>query len=94
MVCAICGKFLNKGEEFVLIGTYPTFWRLFKLWFFEQSTMFEPEDFGWVYHKSCFMKMLTEKQQQEIERSMKFAIKTGTITDDMLKRSKQKKGSS
>jgi hypothetical protein len=56
MVCAVCNRFINKGEDFVLVGKYPSYWNFLILSFWDQPSFFSPEEFGIVYHKSCFMK--------------------------------------
>ena len=68
MVCAFCGKPINKGEEFVLFGRYPSFWNLFTIWFWDMSSYFSPEQFGKAYHKSCFIKMVNKERQNEKEK--------------------------
>jgi len=68
MPCAFYGKFINKGEEFVLFGRYPSFWNLFTIWFWNQSSFFSPEQFGKVYHKSCFMKMVRKGIEEEMKK--------------------------
>lgn len=71
MPCAFCNKFIKKGEEFVLVGKYPSYWNLFIIWFWDQTSFFSPEQFGKVYHKSCFMKMLSKERQEEKEEKGK-----------------------
>ncbi len=64
-VCAFYRRLMNKGELFVLLGKYPSHWNLFNLWFWNQTTIVSPEEFGWVYHKSCFIKMLSKEKEEE-----------------------------
>jgi hypothetical protein len=65
MPCAFCKKYIEKGEEFVLFGKYPSYWNLFTVWFWNQTSLFSPEEFGEIYHKDCFMKMVRKEIEEE-----------------------------
>lgn len=68
MPCAFCNKFINKGEEFVLVGKYPGYWNLFTTWLWDQTSFFSPEQFGRVYHKSCFIKDVEQRETRRREK--------------------------
>ncbi len=61
--CWYCAKKIGKGEDFVLEGQYPGL---------GPQLGFAPlwsglEWFGFVYHRKCFLKMLSSESQPEID---------------------------
>jgi len=58
--CDFCGKKMTGGEEFVVVGKYPVFWKsLFRARLTGVGAL--PEDFGEIYHKDCYLKLLKKK---------------------------------
>jgi len=55
--CSYCHKEIKKDDEFVLIGKYPSTsekWSSHPPFHAPRA----PENFGTVYHKSCFVEMI------------------------------------
>ncbi len=59
--CCYCIKKIGKGQDFVLEGQYPGL--AIKLGF--APLWSGPEWFGFVYHRKCFLKMLSSETQPE-----------------------------
>jgi hypothetical protein len=53
-----CHKEIKKEDEFILVGKYPS---TMEKWSEKVSLsnfpLLRPEDFGTIYHKSCFLEM-------------------------------------
>jgi hypothetical protein len=52
--CEYCHKEIKKNDDFVVVGKYPSFWGTWR----PMSRWSSPEDFGTIYHKSCFLEMI------------------------------------
>jgi len=60
--CEICGKTVNEGDEFVLVGKYPSHG---KVWVHSTYGGYSPpEKYGLLYHKSCFLEILKKKLKE------------------------------
>jgi hypothetical protein len=65
--CEYCHKEIRKDEDFILEGKYPSFWKKWKTkefppdWFAIHP---RPEDWGTIYHKSCFLEMIKNEVQK------------------------------
>jgi hypothetical protein len=56
--CSYCHNEIKNGEEFLLVGKYPSTiekWR--EKVSFSNFPFLSPETFGTIYHKSCFLEM-------------------------------------
>jgi hypothetical protein len=53
--CEYCHKEIKKDDDFILVGKYPSGW---KKWGEGMTRWSSPEDFGTIYHKSCFLEMM------------------------------------
>jgi hypothetical protein len=53
--CQYCHKEIQKDDDFVLVGKYPSFWNAWKPF---GTKWTYPEEFGMIYHKSCFLEMM------------------------------------
>jgi len=62
MSCEFCGKKVKKGEEFILVGKYPSWTKIGFISFGNSWT--PPTMYGKIYHKACFLK-LCEKEIAE-----------------------------
>lgn len=56
MSCEHCGKWIAKGEDFVIVGKYPAEWKAL----LSRGTL--PENFGRIYHKACYSELLKEEE--------------------------------
>jgi hypothetical protein len=54
---------LKKGDRFVVVGTYPSFWNSWSL-----SRFFNPEVFGKIYHETCYSQFLKEEEPKQKEQ--------------------------
>jgi predicted nucleic acid-binding Zn-ribbon protein len=63
MSCKQCGKLIQKGERFVLVGIYPSKFKKFTYhdWFDG------PEYFREVYHEACYLKHLANQESKKKE---------------------------
>jgi len=53
---------MKKGEKFVVVGIYPSFWHSWSL-----SRFFNPEVFGKIYHENCYCQFLKEEESKQKE---------------------------
>jgi hypothetical protein len=59
MDCECCGKPVKAFDDFVLVGKYPARGQMWK--WSEASYYVKPENYGKIYHKSCFMAALKKE---------------------------------
>ncbi len=50
-VCEVCKRKVEDGEEFVIVGTYPTGGQVLSKNF---KYRVPPETYGKLYHKGCY----------------------------------------
>jgi len=58
MNCEYCGKPVKEFEDFILVGKYPTRGQMWK--WAEANYYVKPENYGKIYHKSCFIAALNK----------------------------------
>jgi len=63
--CEYCHKEIKKDEDFVLAGKYPSNWEKWKRQRFHTDLLQSPEDYGTIYHKSCFLEMAKNEDVQK-----------------------------
>jgi hypothetical protein len=56
--CEYCHKEIKKDDDFILVGKYPSGWKKWEEGMTRYSYLRSPEDFGTIYHKSCFLEMV------------------------------------
>lgn len=58
--CKYCHKEMKKDDDFVLVGKYPSGWQKLQFSGFlaRAPRSRSPEEFGMIYHKSCFLEMM------------------------------------
>jgi len=59
MSCRRCGLRVRKDDRFVLVGSYPSWWKKSSF-----SLLCGLEYFGELYHEACYMES-SEKQESE-----------------------------
>jgi hypothetical protein len=60
--CEYCGEQVKKDDDFVLVGKYPSGW---KKWEGGMTRYSSPEDFGTIYHKSCYDEMIKKETAKQ-----------------------------
>ena len=60
-VCEFCGKKIQKKDEFVLEGKYPSG---LKIWTTSVWNWTPPEDYGRIYHRKCFIAKLKQNAKE------------------------------
>jgi len=59
MRCEYCGKPVKEREDFILVGKYPTRSQMWK--WSEANYYVNPENYGKIYHKNCFIAALNKE---------------------------------
>jgi len=60
--CEYCGEQVKKDDDFVLVGKYPSGW---KKWEEGMARYSSPEDFGAIFHKSCYDEMIKKENTKQ-----------------------------
>jgi len=60
MNCKACGKPINKGDRFILVGLYPSKWKRMNYYYWFDG----PENFGDICHEACFYSQIQESKQK------------------------------
>ena len=59
MGCSFCGIKIKKGERFVSVGDYPSWWKM------AGARTAGPGYFGEVYHEACYLELLKKGDLRE-----------------------------
>lgn len=62
MNCSFCGKKIKKGEMFVSVGAYPSWWTIWG------ARWVGPGYFGEIYHEACYLELLKKRDLREKEQ--------------------------
>jgi hypothetical protein len=63
MPCESCGKPIEKDEDFILVGKYPKYTKIYMM--SQAKITVRPEAYGKIYHKDCFMEILKKEMKQK-----------------------------
>jgi hypothetical protein len=68
--CDYCGEPIRKGDEFVVFGRYPG---VYRSWLRARWTGVGtlPEDFGEIYHPTCYLESLRKKKKESKKEGVK-----------------------
>jgi hypothetical protein len=61
--CSLCGVKIKKGERFVSVGDYPSWWKI------AGARTVGPGYFGKVYHEACYLEVLKKRVREKGEES-------------------------
>lgn len=64
MSCEYCGMEIEKGERFVSVGSYPSWWRILG------ARTVGPSYFGKIYHEACYLESLRKQGLKQKERGL------------------------
>ena len=80
--CRYCLKEIKKDDDFILVGKYPSGWKKWGENVFPSSNpmlkLSSPEDFGMIYHMSCFLEKIKNEGVKEV-----MSQNTGVPMNDM-----------
>jgi hypothetical protein len=71
-----CGEEIKKDDDFILVGKFPSGWEKWKdvRLHFHSDGQVSPEDFGMIYHKSCFLEMMKKEGVPRAKRSARVEV--------------------
>jgi hypothetical protein len=64
MSCKYCEKPIKKGDKFILVGIYPSYWgKEVSKWGLLKPI--GPDKFGEIYHEACYSLQNQESKRKE-----------------------------
>jgi rubrerythrin len=71
--CVYCSHEIKIDDDFILVGMYPSDWTKWSENLFPSHgnhlRKSSPEDFGTIYHKSCFLEMVKSEIAKQFSSS-------------------------